>query len=96
MTPGYDDEVIFGDGTFIDGSTAELSADGPLRPPWVVYCQVCGTSTLHYLLMVLAQCSRSRGRWPSLVLHVLSWVASQAGCAGPVIPATPAIPSNQP
>ena len=39
VTPGYDDEVIFGDGTFIDGSTAELSADGPLRPPYVVYCQ---------------------------------------------------------
>jgi len=39
-TPGYSDQVIFGDGTFIDGSTAELSADGPLRPPYVVYCQV--------------------------------------------------------
>lgn len=39
VTPGYEDEVIFGDGTFIDGSTAELSADGPLRPPFVVYCQ---------------------------------------------------------
>jgi cystathionine beta-lyase family protein involved in aluminum resistance len=23
----------------VDGSTAELSADGPLRPPFVVYCQ---------------------------------------------------------
>lgn len=40
MTPGYGDEVIFADGTFIDGSTAELSADGPIRPPYVVYCQV--------------------------------------------------------
>ena len=40
MTPGYGDEVIFADGTFIDGSTAELSADGPIRPPFVVYCQV--------------------------------------------------------
>ena len=39
VTPGYDDEVIFADGTFIDGSTAELSADGPMRPPYVVYCQ---------------------------------------------------------
>jgi cystathionine beta-lyase family protein involved in aluminum resistance len=39
VTAGYGDEVIFADGTFIDGSTAELSADGPLRPPYVVYCQ---------------------------------------------------------
>ncbi|EIE20208.1 aluminum resistance [Coccomyxa subellipsoidea C-169] len=47
VTPGYDDEVIFGDGTFIDGSTAELSADGPLRPPYVVYCQG-GTHWTHW------------------------------------------------
>lgn len=40
VTAGYGDEVIFADGTFIDGSTAELSADGPIRPPYVVYCQV--------------------------------------------------------
>jgi cystathionine beta-lyase family protein involved in aluminum resistance len=38
-TAGYQDEVIFADGTFIDGSTAEMSADGPIRPPYVVYCQ---------------------------------------------------------
>ena len=53
-TPGYSDEVIFGDGTFIDGSTAELSADGPLRPPYVVYCQVGLFLTLsaQYLLLL--------------------------------------------
>ena len=39
VTAGYGDEVIFADGTFIDGSTAEMSADGPIRPPFVVYCQ---------------------------------------------------------
>ncbi|KAJ1638982.1 cystathionine beta-lyase family protein [Pavlovales sp. CCMP2436] len=38
-TPGYGDEVVFADGTFIEGSTAELSADGPLREPYVVYMQ---------------------------------------------------------
>ena len=37
--PGVGDAVVFGDGTFIDGSTGELSADGPLRPPYAVYCQ---------------------------------------------------------
>ncbi|XP_060973142.1 uncharacterized protein LOC115724438 isoform X1 [Cannabis sativa] len=38
-TPGYASEVIFADGTFIDGSTSELSCDGPLREPYAVYCQ---------------------------------------------------------
>lgn len=38
-TPGYASEVIFADGTFIDGSTSELSCDGPLREPFCVFCQ---------------------------------------------------------
>ena len=37
--PGYDSELVMAGGTFIDGSTSELSADGPLRSPYVVYCQ---------------------------------------------------------
>ena len=37
---GYASEVIFADGTFIDGSTSELSCDGPLREPFTVFCQV--------------------------------------------------------
>ena len=40
ISPGYGDEVIFADGTFIDGSTLELSADGPLREPFVAFTQV--------------------------------------------------------
>ena len=40
ITAGYGDEVIFADGSFIDGSPSELGADGPVRPPYVVYCQV--------------------------------------------------------
>ncbi|DBA77696.1 TPA: hypothetical protein ACH3X2_008398 [Trebouxia sp. C0005] len=47
ITPGYKDEVIFADGTFIDGSTSELSADGPIRPPYTVYCQG-GTHWTHW------------------------------------------------
>lgn len=47
VTPGYGDAVIFADGTFVDGSTAELSADGPIRPPYVVYCQG-GTHWVHW------------------------------------------------
>lgn len=37
--PGYEDEVIMAAGTFIEGSTIELSADGPLRPPYIAYMQ---------------------------------------------------------
>ncbi len=37
--PGYEDKIIMAGGTFIEGSTIELSADGPLRPPYVAYMQ---------------------------------------------------------
>jgi cystathionine beta-lyase family protein involved in aluminum resistance len=37
--PGYDDEVIMAGGTFIQGSSIELSADGPIRPPYTAYIQ---------------------------------------------------------
>ena len=35
--PGYDDEVIMAAGAFVQGSSIELSADGPIRPPYAVY-----------------------------------------------------------
>jgi cystathionine beta-lyase family protein involved in aluminum resistance len=37
--PGYDSNLVMAGGTFIDGSTAEFSADGPLREPYTVFCQ---------------------------------------------------------
>lgn len=37
--PGYEDQVIMAGGTFVEGSTIELSADGPMRDPYVVYMQ---------------------------------------------------------
>jgi cystathionine beta-lyase family protein involved in aluminum resistance len=37
--PGYASELVMAGGTFIDGSTSEFSADGPLRDPWVLYVQ---------------------------------------------------------
>lgn len=37
--PGYEDKLIMAGGTFIEGSTIELSADGPMRPPYAVYMQ---------------------------------------------------------
>lgn len=37
--PGYADPVIMAAGTFVQGASIELSADGPLRPPYTVYFQ---------------------------------------------------------
>ena len=37
--PGYDSDVIMAAGNFISGSSIELSADGPLKPPYSVYFQ---------------------------------------------------------
>jgi cystathionine beta-lyase family protein involved in aluminum resistance len=37
--PGYESQLVMAGGTFIDGSTSELSADGPLREPYIVFCQ---------------------------------------------------------
>lgn len=37
--PGYDNKLIMAGGSFIEGSTIELSADGPVRPPYAVYMQ---------------------------------------------------------
>ncbi len=37
--PGYDSKVIMAGGTFVQGSTIELSADGPLRQPYIIYLQ---------------------------------------------------------
>lgn len=37
--PGYSDEVIMAAGNFTQGSSIELSADGPLRPPYIAYLQ---------------------------------------------------------
>ena len=36
---GYDDKIIMAAGTFTDGSTIELSCDGPIRPPYIAYMQ---------------------------------------------------------
>ncbi|WP_336822548.1 methionine gamma-lyase family protein [Sporosarcina sp. USHLN248] len=37
--PGYSDDVIMAAGTFIQGSSIELTADGPIRPPYTAYVQ---------------------------------------------------------
>ena len=37
--PGYDSQVIMAAGAFVQGSSIELSADGPVKPPYAVYFQ---------------------------------------------------------
>ena len=36
---GYEDEVVMASGSFVEGSTIELSSDGPLRDPYMLYIQ---------------------------------------------------------
>ncbi|MDE5079098.1 MAG: methionine gamma-lyase family protein [Trichodesmium sp. St16_bin4-tuft] len=51
--PGYDSQLVMAGGTFIDGSTSEFSADGPLREPYVVFCQG-GTHWTHVAIALEA------------------------------------------
>jgi len=37
--PGYEDQVVMAAGTFVAGASIELSADGPMRPPYTAYMQ---------------------------------------------------------
>ena len=37
--PGYDSDVIMAAGAFVSGSSIELSADAPIKPPYAVYFQ---------------------------------------------------------
>lgn len=44
--PGYDSDVIMAAGAFVQGSSIELSADGPIKPPYSVFFQ--GGLTWHH------------------------------------------------
>ena len=37
--PGYENKIIMASGSFIDGSSIEISADGPIRDPYIAYFQ---------------------------------------------------------
>ena len=37
--PGYDDKIVMAAGTFVQGASIELSADAPVKPPYIVYAQ---------------------------------------------------------
>lgn len=61
--PGYQDPVIMAAGTFVAGASIELSADAPIRPPFICYLQG-GLTYAHgrcALEGALAQCLRMRG-----------------------------------
>ncbi|MEQ8971238.1 MAG: methionine gamma-lyase family protein [Coleofasciculus sp. C1-SOL-03] len=51
--PGYESQLVMAGGTFIDGSTSEFSADGPLRDPYIVFCQG-GTHWTHVAIALEA------------------------------------------
>ncbi|MEC4894488.1 MAG: methionine gamma-lyase family protein [Oscillatoria sp. PMC 1051.18] len=51
--PGYESQLVMAGGTFIDGSTSEFSADGPLREPYLVFCQG-GTHWTHVAIALEA------------------------------------------
>lgn len=65
--PGYDVPVVMAAGTFIQGSSLELSADGPIRPPYAVFMQG-GSSKEHVILALqeiissLENLSKAHGR----------------------------------
>ena len=51
--PGYEDQVIMASGAFTQGSSIELSCDGPIRPPYIAYQQ--GGLTYEYGFLGLAR-----------------------------------------
>ncbi|MBD2070905.1 methionine gamma-lyase family protein [Leptolyngbya sp. FACHB-671] len=51
--PGYESQLVMAGGTFIDGSTSEFSADGPLREPYTVFSQG-GTHWTHVAIALEA------------------------------------------
>ena len=51
--PGYESKLVMAGGTFVDGSTSEFSADGPLREPYIAFCQG-GTHWTHIAIALEA------------------------------------------
>ena len=57
--PGYTDKVIMAAGTFVQGASIELSADAPIREPYIVYMQ--GGLTYSHLKIALKDTLESIG-----------------------------------
>ena len=58
---GYEDEVIMAAGAFVQGSSIELSADGPIKPPYSVYFQG-GLTWYHAKLGILMALQKLKER----------------------------------
>ena len=52
--PGYTDQVIMAAGTFVAGASIELSADSPIREPYIVYVQ--GAFTYEHAKIAVEEC----------------------------------------
>ena len=59
--PGYDSDVIMAAGAFVQGSSIELSADGPIKPPYAVYFQG-GLTWYHAKLGILKSLQKLKER----------------------------------
>ncbi len=57
--PGYDDKIIMASGSFTQGSTIELSADAPIRPPYCAYFQ--GGLTAESIKLALMRSLKATG-----------------------------------
>lgn len=55
--PGYEDQIIMASGSFTQGSSIEISCDGPIRPPYVAYLQ--GGLTYEYAKLALIEALKS-------------------------------------
>lgn len=51
--PGYEEKIIMASGSFIQGSSIEISCDGPIRPPYIAYLQ--GSLTYDYGKLALIE-----------------------------------------
>lgn len=51
--PGYEEKVIMAAGTFIQGSSIELSVDGPIKPPYIAFMQG-GLTYAHVKIAIIA------------------------------------------
>lgn len=52
--PGYQEEVIMAAGTFVGGASLELTADAPIKPPYIAYVQ--GGLTIEHIKLALLRC----------------------------------------
>ncbi|MEG2321953.1 MAG: methionine gamma-lyase family protein [Bacilli bacterium] len=58
--PGYQDKIVMASGSFTQGSSIELSCDGPIRPPYIAYMQ--GSLTYQYgKIAVMTAISKLKG-----------------------------------